>query len=149
MIFATDDHEKARFFVGFMGRAGSRLTMLEPPSEIGELLGSRMRKLWPKKIASPGAAEAGVYTVELKAGFGSECILFIHERIVMLMCFCVIAASQTTKDQFISFALQEIRAMGYELHATLPMAKRGPFGLGSGRELWIFRMIPGTRPRSR
>lgn len=70
LIFATVEHEKVHFFVAFMGNSGTRFTMVEPPDEIGRLLGGRLRRIWPKRIASGGdSSNQDVVNVELKAGF--------------------------------------------------------------------------------
>jgi len=49
------------------------------------------------------------------------------------------AAYTLDKHLFMSFALQEIRALGYKLLASVPLARRGPLGMGSKREVWIFK----------
>lgn len=47
-----------------------------------------------------------------------------------------------------SFALQEIRYLGFQLVASVPLAKRGPLGMGSRREVWVFKdtMYDRSRP---
>lgn len=40
---------------------------------------------------------------------------------------------------FTSYALQEIRALGFKLLATVPLARRGSFGMGSRREVFVFQ----------
>jgi len=51
-----------------------------------------------------------------------------------------------SKDVFAASALKEISVMGYKLEATVPLARAGMLGLGSKKEIWVFR---GTRVRSR
>jgi len=45
------------------------------------------------------------------------------------------------KDLFMSYALQEIRALGYQFVASVPLARRGPLGMGSRREVLVFKNI--------
>lgn len=60
-------------------------------------------------------------------------------------------APTTDKHLFMSYALQEIRALGYEFVVSVPLAKRGPMGMGSRREVLVFkdRQFSGSRPGSR
>ena len=48
-------------------------------------------------------------------------------------------ATTLDKDLFISFALEKIRAFGYKLLATVPLARRKPLGMGSKRKVWVFQ----------
>lgn len=43
------------------------------------------------------------------------------------------------KHLFMSYAFQEIRSLGYQFVASVPLARRGPFGMGSRREVLVFR----------
>ena len=62
----------------------------------------------------------------------------------------VVTAYTLDKHLFMSFALQEIRALGFKLLASVPLARRGPFGMGSRREIWLFKdMMYTTRSRSK
>jgi hypothetical protein len=38
-----------------------------------------------------------------------------------------------------SYALQEIRSLGYQFVASVPLARRGPFGMGNRREVLVFK----------
>jgi hypothetical protein len=47
-----------------------------------------------------------------------------------------------------SYALQEIRSLGYEFVASVPLARRGPLGTGSRREVLVFKdMVPKSEQR--
>jgi len=103
--------------------------LIDPPHQIGEMIGAQLRTAWPHKIASDKAVDNGIYTVALKStNFGSYTL---------------------DKHLFMSFALQAIRALGYKLLASVPLARRGPLGMGSKREVWIFKDMMYTRSRSK
>ena len=60
--------------------------------------------------------------------------------------FCILityttAAYTLDNHLFMSYALQEIRSLGYEFVASVPLARRGPIGMGSRREVLVFRDI--------
>ena len=61
----------------------------------------------------------------------------------------VVLTSPEAHDQhlFTSYALQEIRTLGFKLLATVPLARRGSFGMGSRREVLVFQdMMLAPRP---
>jgi hypothetical protein len=43
------------------------------------------------------------------------------------------------KHLFMSYALQEIRSLGYQFVASVPLARRGPLSMGSRREVLVFK----------
>jgi len=108
-----------KHFVAYFSRTGRKLTLVDPPQEIGEIIGSRLRTAWPHKISADRTPEDGIYTVGLRATpFGSYSL---------------------DKHLFMSYALQEIRSLGYQFVASVPLARRGPLGMGSRREVLVFK----------
>jgi len=108
-------------FVAYFSRNGKKLTLVDPPQELREVIGSRLRSAWPHKISADRTPEDGIYTVGLRStAFGSYSL---------------------DKDLFMSYALQEIRALGYQFVASVPLARRGPLSMGSRREVLVFKNI--------
>ncbi|KAL4070921.1 hypothetical protein J3A83DRAFT_4093689 [Scleroderma citrinum] len=127
LIFKDVKHdEDCDFFVAYLSRSGHKITLIRPPRRIGEQLGSRLRNVWPYKIASDAASEEEIYTVELKRN--------------------AMGAYNLDRDVFVSHTLQEISLMGYKLEATIHLPRVGILGFGTRREIWVFR---GPRIRSR
>ncbi|KAI6008203.1 hypothetical protein F5J12DRAFT_67413 [Pisolithus orientalis] len=118
--------EDSDFFVAYLSRSGRKITLVRPPHRIGDQLGSRLRSVWPYKIASDRASEEEIYTIELKRN--------------------AIGAHNVDRDIFVSHSLQEISLMGFKLEATVMLPPTGIFGFGDKREVWVFR---GTRMRTR
>lgn len=130
LVFAetNDPGVYINHFVAYFSRTGRKLALVDPPHELGELIGSRLRTAWPHKISADKTPEDGIYTVRLRSTtFGS---------------------SSLDKHLFMSYALQEIRSLGYQFVASLPLARRGPFGMGSRREVLVFKnMMPKSAQR--
>lgn len=121
---------------------------------MGEALGHRLRAAWPHKIASDRwVDDKTVYKINLKTptfGGKSSIILFPPWSNDFAWLEFMLAPT-TDKHLFMSYALQEIRALGYEFVVSVPLAKRGPMGMGSRREVLVFkdRQFSGSRPGSR
>lgn len=62
------------------------------------------------------------------------CVLTTSSKPIKLMDF-----EAYDQHLFTSYALQEIRGLGFKLLATIPLAKRGSFGMGSRREVLVFQ----------
>jgi len=123
LVFAetNDPGMYIKHFVAYFSRTGRKLTLVDPPQIIGEVIGSRLRTAWPHKISADRTPEDGIYTVGLRTTtFGSYTL---------------------DNHLFMSYALQEIRSLGYEFVASVPLARRGPIGMGSRREVLVFRDI--------
>jgi len=121
LVFAVtrDPGVYINHFVAYFSRTGRKLTLVDPPQELGEVIGSRLRTAWPHKISADRTPEDGIYTIGLRnTAFGSYAL---------------------DKHLFMSYALQEIRSLGYQFVASVPLARRGPFGLGSRREVLVFK----------
>ncbi|KIM85181.1 hypothetical protein PILCRDRAFT_817175 [Piloderma croceum F 1598] len=121
LVFAetNDPGVYINHFVAYFSRSGRKLTLVDPPQILGEVIGSRLRAAWPHKISADRTPEDGIYTVGLRATtFGSYTL---------------------DKHLFMSYALQEIRSLGYQFVASVPLGRRGPLGLGSRREVLVFK----------
>jgi len=130
VFFKVADWEPDRqshFFATSVSRGGRRLTLIDPPTHVGESLGASLRNSLPRRIATDRANEDGIYVVELRSGgFG--------------------LSGQQETDLFATHAFKELTFAGYLLSACVPMARGGPLGLGRRQELWIFRSVaPGRR----
>ena len=105
---------------------------------LGEVIGSRLRVAWPHKISADKTPEDGIYTVGLRATtFGCKwhCVIFF----VYACLKSEFAAYTPDKHLFMSYTLQEIRSVGYQFVASVPLGRRGPLGLGSRREVLVFK----------
>lgn len=112
--------------------------MVDPPQTIGEVIGSRLRAAWPHKISADRTPEDGIYTVGLRTTtFGCKWRCVISFAYACLK--SVFAAYTLDKHLFMSYALQEIRSLGYQFVASVPLGRRGPLGLGSRREVLVFK----------
>lgn len=68
-----DPGEYVRHFVAYFSRDGRKLTLIDPPHNIGETIGGRMRVALPHKIASDKAVDNGIYTIALRSShFGCQ-----------------------------------------------------------------------------
>jgi len=113
----------ADFFLAHFSRSGHRVTLIDPPSIISEVIGANLRHALPRKIASDRVSEDNVLVIELKKdGFG---------------------APEVERSLFITHVLKQINTMGYTLQATIPLARRGLLGLGRRKEIWVFK---GSKP---
>jgi hypothetical protein len=54
-------------------------------------------------------------------------------------------SGEQEKDAFNTHALAELNEAGYKLEACIQMARGAPLGLGSRRELWIFKSVERQR----
>jgi hypothetical protein len=68
LVFA-ETHDPGMYinhFAAYFSRNGRKLTLVDPPEIIGEVIGSRLRTAWPHKISADRTPEDGIYTVGLR-----------------------------------------------------------------------------------
>lgn len=66
-------------FVGYISRTGRKLTLVDPPTSVGENIGARLRTAWPHKVElTDRPPDGGVYTVSLRGTYG--CMYSLHSQ---------------------------------------------------------------------
>jgi len=109
---------RAHFFSMSLNRAGDRITFVDPPAAIVPSLGLSLRTAFPRRIAHDNPTEDGIYTIMLKSGINSM---------------------GPDKNLFLAHILKFINDLAFKLDASVPLARRGLFGLSGRKELWIFK----------
>jgi len=107
------------FFILSVSRSQKRLTFIEAPETIVRNLAVDMKPYFPYQVASDRLAERGMLMLEIRNR--------IH------------GTPPLDRHLFIAWVLQYIRRNGYELDASVPLARKSLwFGFGK-KEVWVFR----------
>ncbi|KZT30567.1 hypothetical protein NEOLEDRAFT_1082664 [Neolentinus lepideus HHB14362 ss-1] len=114
--------EPTHFFSVLFSRKGEKVTILDAPEPIKDSIGVALRNTFPRRISSDKIVEDGMCVIELQKS--------------------AIGAPPVDKSMFIFAVLKHILGHGYSLNASVPLARRGPLGLGGRKELWIFKSRP-------
>nr|GAT44178.1 predicted protein [Mycena chlorophos] len=116
---ATSPDPKVHFFLAFMSRSGRRATLINPPPHIMAEFGTRLQASMEHVDVSH---DEDLILAELKRDIGG---------------------TPVKPSFFLMKVLKTIVDLGYNLNATVPMARGGPLGMGSRRELLVFKGIIG------
>ncbi|KAI0068213.1 hypothetical protein BV25DRAFT_538240 [Artomyces pyxidatus] len=108
----------AHFFTMTLSNSGDQVTFVNPPAIVTQTLGLTLRAAFPRRIANEHASDDGIFTIQLKSGFSGPGV---------------------DKDMFLAHILKHINDCAFKLDASVPMARRGLFGLGGRKELWVFK----------
>ncbi|TFY57379.1 hypothetical protein EVG20_g8575 [Dentipellis fragilis] len=112
----------AHFFTMMINGAGDTIEFVDPPAAVSQSLALSLRTAFPHRIKSDNVAEGqNVLYIYLKKG---------------------IDAPGMDKNLFLAHILKFINDMAFKLDASVPLARRGILGLGSRREVWIFKGSP-------
>ncbi|KAI0052881.1 hypothetical protein FA95DRAFT_1532257 [Auriscalpium vulgare] len=111
----------AHFFTMTLNHSGDKVTFINPPAIVTQTLGLSLRTTFPRQISNENVTDEGSYVIELKGGIGGMSRLGID------------------RDMFLAHILKHINDYAFKLDASIPMARRGLFGLGGRRELWVFK----------
>ncbi|KAH9178701.1 hypothetical protein EDB89DRAFT_2063635 [Lactarius sanguifluus] len=109
---------RAHFFAMSLNNAGDRVTFVNPPVAVANSLGLSLRTAFPHRIDNEQTSEDGIFTIILKSG--------IH-------------GMGPDKNLFLAHILKYINDMAFKLDASVPLARRGLFGLSGRKELWVFK----------
>ncbi|KAI0308223.1 hypothetical protein B0F90DRAFT_1681131 [Multifurca ochricompacta] len=101
-----------------LNNAGDRVTFVDPPAAVANSLGLSLRAAFPHRIANEQTSEDGIFTIILKSG---------------------INGMGADKNLFLAHILKYINDMAFKLDASVPLARRGLFGLNGRKELWVFK----------
>ncbi|KAI0348084.1 hypothetical protein BDW22DRAFT_1350231 [Trametopsis cervina] len=114
------------FFTISTSQGGSKLSILDAPPPVVDRLGHELRALFPRLIEVDRTTADGETRVHLRRG----------------------SPTDTDKLRFSTHILGYLNSLGFKLDGSIPMGKAGPLGLGSRKELWIFRATASRRPGS-
>lgn len=109
---------RAHFFCMSLNNAGDRVTFVNPPAAVANSLGLSLRTAFPHRIENEQTSEDGIFTIILKSG---------------------INGMGPDKNLFLAHILKYINDMAFKLDASVPLARRGLFGLNGRKELWVFK----------
>jgi len=109
---------RAHFFAMSLNKAGNRLMFVDPPQAVVNSLGLSLRTAFPHRIANEHTPEDGIFTITLKSG---------------------IDAMGADKNLFLAHILKFINDMAFKLDASVPLARRGLFGMSGRKEIWVFK----------
>jgi len=116
--------QTADFFILSISRNQRRWTFIEAPEGIVRNLGLDLKQYFPYQVASDRLAEHGMLELEIK------------DRIR--------GTPKLDRYLFVAWLLQYISMKGgYTLEASVPLGKRRYGGLGSRKEVWVFRRRGG------
>ncbi|KAJ7169867.1 hypothetical protein C8R46DRAFT_1090326 [Mycena filopes] len=117
MVFqSTQSDPYSSFFLGFLSRSGRRITFINPPPHIAADFGPKLRAFLPNQLEV--SQENGLLIVD----------------------------SMTVKpSHFLMQLLRGLLEMGFDINATVPMARGGPLKMGSRRELLVFKGDPSKQ----
>ncbi|KAH9982916.1 hypothetical protein BGW80DRAFT_1453719 [Lactifluus volemus] len=108
----------AHFFAMSLNRSGNRVTFVDPPAAVANSLGLSLRAAFPHRILSDNSTPDRIFTIKLKSsinGMGAD------------------------KHLFLAHILKYINDMAFKLDASVPLARRGFFGLSGRKEVWVFK----------
>jgi len=116
MVFqSTTSDPVSTYFLGYLSRGGRRMTLINPPPHIAANFGPKLRAFLPNQL-EVSQEDGGLLIVD----------------------------SATVKpSHFLMQLLRGLLEMGFDLNATVPMARGGPLKMGSRRELLVFQGRPG------
>jgi len=109
---------RSHFFAMSLNSAGNRITFVDPPVAVVNSLGLSLRTAFPHRIVNDHASDDGIYTITLKSG---------------------INAMGPEKNLFMAHILKYINDMAFKLDASVPLARRGLFGMSGRKEIWVFK----------
>ncbi|KAI9509093.1 hypothetical protein F5148DRAFT_967685, partial [Russula earlei] len=109
---------RAHFFAMSLNSAGNRITFVDPPVAVVHSLGLSLRTAFPHRIANEHTSEDGIFTIVLKSG---------------------INAMGAEKNLFLAHILKYINDMAFKLDASVPLARRGLFGMKGRKDIWVFK----------
>jgi len=108
---------RAHFFAMSLNSSGNRVTFVDPPAAVVNSLGLSLRTAFPHRVANEHG-EDGIFTITLRSSINSM---------------------GADKDLFMAHILKYINDMAFKLDASVPLARRGLFGMSGRKELWVFK----------
>ena len=134
---------RAHFFCMSLNTAGNRVTFVDPPAAVANSLGLSLRTAFPHRIENEQTSEDGIFTIILKSGINGACMPSFHfgTGFYFVLCSVMVAfpGMGPDKNLFLAHILKYINDMAFKLDASVPLARRGLFGLNGRKELWVFK----------
>ncbi|KAJ7244783.1 hypothetical protein B0H12DRAFT_1022330 [Mycena haematopus] len=119
LVFQSSQADRLSvFFLAYLSRGGRRISLINPPRHIAAAFGPRLRAFLPNQVDE--SHETDILVVEIKREIGTA----------------------VKASHFLMQILKVLMELGFHLNATVPMARGGPLGLGSRRELLVFKGVP-------
>ncbi|KAJ7492634.1 hypothetical protein FB451DRAFT_541720 [Mycena latifolia] len=120
LIFQITNTDRASsFFLAYFSRGGRRISLINPPPHIATTFGPKLRAFLPNQVEVM-EERGGLVIVETKREIGGVGVKPSH---------------------FLMEILKVMVDMGFDLNATVPMARGGPLGMGPRRELFVFKGV--------
>ncbi|KAJ7932412.1 hypothetical protein B0H13DRAFT_1593279, partial [Mycena leptocephala] len=135
LIFqATPGDKRSVFFLAYFSRRGRRVSLINPPRHIAVAFGPKLRAFLPNQIEV--SEDKDMLIVETKREIGGPGGTSVIELVSanMMLNKCTVKPSH-----FLMQILKALMDMQFDLNATVPMARGGPLGMGSRRELLVFK----------
>ncbi|KAG6851072.1 hypothetical protein H0H93_002964 [Arthromyces matolae] len=109
----TSEDRTSHFFLAYLERGGRRLTLVKPPPSVDETLGTQLKAVLPRKVHEEPLGD------DLR-------ILDVR-------------APEVEPQFFLMHVLKVLAELNFNLATSLPLGRKGPLGLRTGRELLVFR----------
>jgi len=117
----TNADPSSTFFLAYFSRGGRRVSLIKPPYSIAVAFGPKLKALLSNRAEV--SQDKGMINVEIKRDVGGTGVQPSH---------------------FLMQVLKVMVDMGFNLDATVPMARGGPLGMGPRRELFVFKGVIPT-----
>jgi len=123
-----------------LNNAGDRVTFVDPPAAVANSLGLSLRAAFPHRIANDQTSQDGLFTIILKSGINGTCSPFFVSLLEpQIHRDGGVVGMGADKNLFLAHILKYINDMAFKLDASVPLARRGLFGLSGRKELWVFK----------
>lgn len=130
---------RAHFFAMSLNSKGNRITFIDPPNAVTNSLGLSLRTAFPHRILNDNASEDGILTITLKSGINGALSLSLHPVSLSFSHWWWLSAMGAEKNLFLAHILKYLNDMAFKLDATVPLARRGLFGMNGRKEIWVFK----------
>ena len=141
MFIRAPADARAHFFSMSLNSAGNRITFVDPPAAVVNSLGLSLRTAFPRRILSEHSSEGGIFNITLKSGINgslSHSHFFPHRHLLTSRGWSFLAMG-AEKNLFLAHILKYINDMAFKLDASVPLARRGLFGVNGRKEVWVFK----------
>ncbi|KAJ7630922.1 hypothetical protein FB45DRAFT_867204 [Roridomyces roridus] len=115
----TNADTRSTFFLAYFSRGGRRITLISPPYSVAVTFGPRIQALLSNQAEV--TQDKGLTVVEVKRDIGGT--------------------GGVHPSHFLMQILKVMVDLGFDLNATIQMARGGPLGMGARRELFVFKGV--------
>lgn len=123
-IRARSDPE-AVFFTMTVNPRGDQVRFVDLPRGLADQIGIPLRYQFPHFVQDDKAIEDGGYCISLSETLSSGAV---------------------NKNLFLAAILKALNDLAFKLDASVPMSRTGLLGLGSRKEVWVFKGSPSWWP---